>query len=79
MILARGIPVDPKPHPNRALYVRMLRSMSPEQRLSKAFELGEMSKRLLWDGLRDRHPDMSDEDLRKLYLERLASCHNRNY
>jgi hypothetical protein len=71
--------MDPKPRPNRNLYIQVLRSMSPEQRLLKAFELGETARRLLWDGLRDRHPAMPEEDLRKLYLERLASCHNRNY
>lgn len=53
--------------------------MSPEQRLLKAFELGDTARRLLEEGLRERHPDMSAESLRKLYLERLASCHNRNY
>ncbi len=53
--------------------------MSPEKRLLKAFELSEFSKKLFRQGLGKRFPQLSDRDLQKLYLERLAKCHNRNY
>ncbi len=53
--------------------------MTPAQRLAKAFELSEMSKRLFKQGLRERFPEMSEEDFHRLYLERLDKCHNRNY
>jgi len=68
-----------KDHPNHSLYIRILRRMSPETRLKKAFELTEFSRQLFLQGLRRRHPNLSDEELKKVYLERLLACHNRNY
>lgn len=68
-----------KPGPNRSIYVRALRRLTPEQRLLKAFELGELARALFRDGLRHRFPDASDESLDHLYLERLERCHNRRY
>jgi hypothetical protein len=29
--------------------------------------------------LRQRFPDLPEDDFHRLYLERLAKCHNRNY
>jgi hypothetical protein len=37
---------DPKPRPNHALYTQILRRMTPEQRLMKAFEPSEMPKQI---------------------------------
>jgi Rv0078B-related antitoxin len=71
--------MDPKPRPNRRLYLQVLRRMTPEQRLNKAFELTEMARALFRQGLRRRFPDASEEELHRLYLEGLARCHNRNY
>jgi hypothetical protein len=71
--------MDLKPRPNHHLYIETLRRMSPEQRLRKAFELSELTKALFLAGLRQRFPDLSEQDLRKIYLERLDKCHNRNY
>lgn len=68
-----------KERPNHAIYIRVLRGMSPEARLLKTFELSEFSRQLFLQGLRRRFPNMSDADIRKLYLERLDKCHNRNY
>ena len=53
--------------------------MTPEQRLLKAFELSRMSRELFLAGLRKRFPDLSDEELQRVYLKRIAKCHNRNY
>ncbi len=53
--------------------------MSPEQRLLKAFELSQFSHDLFLHGLRKRFPDLPDEEIKKIYLERLDKCHNRNY
>ena len=69
--------MDPKPRPNRQLYLETLRRMTPEQRLLKAFELSELSHDLLRAGVRQRFPDASDEALHRIYLERLARCQNR--
>jgi hypothetical protein len=53
--------------------------MTPEQRLAKAFELSEMTKQLFRQGLRERFPDLDDEAFHRLFLDRLAKCHNQNY
>ena len=45
----------------------------------KAFELTEMTRELFKQGLRDRFPDKSEEELHRLYLDRLDKCHNKNY
>jgi hypothetical protein len=71
--------MNPKKNPNHKIYIQTLRSMTPEQRLKKAFELSEFSKKLFRHGLRKRFPDLSEEDFQKLYLKRLDKCHNRNY
>jgi len=67
-----------KPRPNHQQYLAALRRMGPEGRLAKAFELSEMTKRLFLDGLRRRFPDLAEAELRRVYLERLEKCHNRN-
>ena len=71
--------MDPKPRPNHKLYIRMLRRMTPGQRLAKAFDLSEFTRRLFADGLRKRFPDLSEEDFQELLRTRLDKCHNRNY
>jgi hypothetical protein len=71
--------MDPKPKPNEELYLEVLRRMTPEQRLRQAFELSEMTRQLFRHGLRQRFPDLSEEELHKIFLERLAECHNSNY
>jgi hypothetical protein len=69
--------MDIKSEPNRQIYVAALRRMTPEQRLSTAFELGDFTRALLRDGLRARFPEATDEQLQAIYLERLDKCHNR--
>lgn len=68
-----------KTRPNHKLYLAVLRRMTPEQRLLKAFELSEFSKQLFLHGVRRRFPEKSEADIMKTYLERLDRCHNRNY
>ncbi|MFH1920810.1 MAG: hypothetical protein ABIP48_13080 [Planctomycetota bacterium] len=68
-----------KSRPNHQLYLKALARMTPEERLRKAFELSEMTKELFRYGLRKRFPHLGDEDRKRIYLERLAKCHNRNY
>jgi hypothetical protein len=53
--------------------------MSPEQRLLKAFELSAFAKALFAQGLRERFPEATEEELKRLLLSRLEKCHNRNY
>ncbi|MCK4304806.1 MAG: hypothetical protein KAY24_11265 [Candidatus Eisenbacteria sp.] len=68
-----------KRHPNRRLYIEALRRMTPEARLSKSFELTAFARQLFLHGLRRSFPELSDDEIRALYLERLGRCHNRNY
>lgn len=68
-----------KPQPNHGVYLRVLRAMTPEDRLRKAFELGAMARALFEHGLRQRFPEMDDAAFRRLLRERLDLCHNRNY
>ncbi|RJQ26919.1 MAG: hypothetical protein C4589_09130 [Peptococcaceae bacterium] len=71
--------MDIKKRPNHKIYIQVLRQMSPEKRLLKAFELSEFTRRLFIHGLRKRCPNLGDEEFKKICLERLAKCHNRNY
>jgi hypothetical protein len=71
--------VYPKEYPNRAMYLQVLRQMTPAQRLAKAMELSELGKRLFLHGLRRRFPELDERELHAIYLKRIAQCHNRNY
>jgi hypothetical protein len=66
-----------KSRPNHVAYLSILRRQTPDERLAKAFELGEFSRSLFRDGLRQRFPHLSADELQRLYLERLERCHNR--
>ncbi len=68
-----------KKSPNHAIYIRALRKMSPEARLLKAFELSGFTRELFITGLRMRFPALPEEEINRIYLERIAKCHNRNY
>ena len=71
--------MDTKKRQNHRIYIEALRRMTSEERLEKAFELSEFSRRLFVHGLRRRFPDLPEKALMKIYLERLDKCHNRNY
>jgi hypothetical protein len=71
--------MNPKPRPNHQRYLEVLRSMTGEQRLLKAFEMSAFTKAIFREGLRKRFPHLSEEDFHTLFLERLALCHNKNY
>ncbi|HEY1871192.1 MAG TPA: hypothetical protein VGG71_09045 [Chitinophagaceae bacterium] len=68
-----------KPNANHQVYMQSLSRMTPGQRLMKAFELSERSKKLVLHGLKKRFPVKSEAELKTIYLERIALCHNRNH
>lgn len=68
-----------KKKPNHKVYIQVLRRMSPEKKLLKAFELSEFTRQLFIHGLHKRFPHLKGEEFRKVLLERLDKCHNRNY
>ena len=69
---------NPKPRPNAREYLRVLRRLTPIQRLYKALELGEQSRALFRAGLRQRFPHLGEVEFKRLYLKRLTKCHNTN-
>ena len=60
-------------------YIKIMRRIAPEDRLRKCFELNELAKGLFMAGLKNRFPDYSDKELKKIYLKRISKCHNWNY
>ena len=71
--------MDIKKRPNHRHYTQILCSMSPEERLMKPFEVTEFPREPFLIGLRKRFPNLTEDELKRLYLERLDKCHNRNY
>lgn len=56
-----------KAHPNHRIYISVLRKMSSGQRLQ------------IMHGLRKKYAQLPNEEIKKIYLERIMKCHNRNY
>lgn len=77
------VPVDElgtmKPRPNHARYIEVLRGMTAEQKLAVVYDLSEQSRARFRQGLRKRFPELPEEELHQLFLERIEKCHNRNY
>ncbi|MCI2426196.1 hypothetical protein LM597_02110, partial [Candidatus Acetothermia bacterium] len=59
-----------KDRPNHRIYIQVLRKMSPEKRLLKAFELSEFVNQLFVHGLHKKFPNLSDEEFKKILLAR---------
>ena len=62
-----------------AAQLRVLQSMTPEERLREALDLSDFVRALFREGLRRRFPDLSEDDFNALFLKRLKLCHNSNY
>jgi len=58
--------------------LRVLRRMTPEQRLVAALELSEWTRALFAEGLRRRFPDLSEQDFQAIFRQRLALCYSRS-
>ena len=71
--------VTPKPLTGDPAVIRALAAMTPTARLATALDLSEFTRSIFRSGLRRRHPELAEPDLHRLYLDRLALCHNRNY
>jgi hypothetical protein len=52
------------------IQVNILRKMEPEQRLKLVFQLFETEKKLLIEGIRSRHPEYTEKEI-KLALKRI--------
>ncbi len=64
---------------DRRNYIRILKNMTAEARLKKALEISEFTKKLFIRGLRKKYKNVSEEEFKKILLERLEKCHNLNY
>jgi len=53
------------------IYIGVLRKMTPEQRMLKGFQLTDMARRVAMHGIKERHPDYSDKEV-KLALLRMT-------
>ena len=62
---------------NRRRYIEILRRMTPEQRLGKAFELTDMVRELFRAGVRDRNPDLDPATLEQRTREGLMRWHSK--
>lgn len=51
------------------------RSLSGSQKIAKAFELTEMSRQIMRAGIRASHPEASEAEVQRLYVDRLLSFH----
>jgi len=68
-----------KQTPNHKQYLQTLSNMGAKQRLYKAFELSAITKALFLNGLQKRFPHKTNTEIKEIYLQRLATCYNRNY
>lgn len=46
-------------------YIKIIRRLTPEERLKKCFELNELAKQLFLTGLKNRFPNLSKEEIIK--------------
>lgn len=68
-----------KPRPNHQRTLRILRAMTPAEKLAQVFKLNERTLKLFRIGLRRRFPNLDDAAFEKVYLQMRTRCHNRNY
>ena len=68
-----------KTYPNKERYHEILRSMSPQEKIEKVFELSELANAAFKAGLKSRYPHLSEDELHELYIERRKVCHNQSY
>lgn len=60
-------------------YIKILKKMTPQQRLQRALELSDLTKSLFITGLKLRYPDHSEEDIKNLYIKKVYKCHHSDY
>ena len=52
-----------------AVQLKILRQMSPQQRLRKTFALSRQLKRMAMDAIRRRHPEFDEDAVRMKFIE----------
>ena len=56
-------PLDTSPEAER-IQLEIFRKMTPDERLQRGSELSQLSRGLLADGVRYRHPDYNEDEVR---------------
>ena len=70
--------MNPKKRPHHEIYLQALQGMTPEQRLAKAFELGEMGEDVVLSKLRWARPK-DIEDIRDVMAVKGVDALDWNY
>lgn len=68
-----------KKRPHHEEYIRILRRLTPLEKIEKMFELSRLGNDLFLAGLRARHADLAPDKLHSMFLAQLNHCHNKNY
>ncbi len=55
------------------LRISILRHLTGEQRLQIALEMSDLARELCLAGLRSRHPDWSDSELKREFIRRMIA------
>ena len=63
---------------NRKQYIEILRKMTGEKRMRIAFELFEMAKDIMIEGIKAQNPDIKAEEIQQEVVRRMMRCHRRN-
>jgi len=67
-----------KPEPNRKQYILILRRMNGEERMRIGFELFEMAKDIMIEGIKAENPDITFEGIQQEVVRRMMRCQWRN-
>ncbi len=60
-------------------YIKILKKMTPQQRLLRAMELSDLTKSLFITGLKLRYPDYTEGEIKNIYIEKISRCRNSGY
>ena len=72
------VPQRSKLEPNRRQYIQILRRMTGEERMRIGFELFEMAKNVMIEGIKAQNPLIEAEEIQKEVSRRMMRCHRRN-
>ena len=58
-----------------AVWQRIMRNMSGAQKVAKAFELTELTRRTMRAGLQQQYPEATEAEIQELFVDRILRCH----
>ena len=64
--------------PNRKQYIEILRKMTGEERMRIGFELFEMAKCIMIEGMKAQNPGIEKDEIQQEVVRRMMRCHRRN-